>query len=101
MVLRSRTSKSRIVGHGGDGDGSVINHVAAEACSCNGESEACMAKTEGSSSAERGVRGQICSSSSGGGVAGEESERLDLNDVVTWLLGLELEGVLRTVVGYI
>eukprot|EP00752_Nemacystus_decipiens_P014365 g12777.t1 len=104
VVLRSRASTSRIDGHDGVGNGPVTDHVAAEASSDGGRdgetSKAAKTKGEGLSDAERGVRGKVCSSS-GGRVAVEESERRDLTCLVARLLGLELEGVFRTIVGYI
>eukprot|EP00752_Nemacystus_decipiens_P014375 g12786.t1 len=101
VMLRSRASKSRLAGHGGDADGFITNLVAVETPDGSGRGKACKtARTDGSDSVPSGGHGQICSTP-GGDATGEESERWDLKGLVARLLELELEGVFRTVVGYI
>lgn len=63
-----------------------------------------MARTGALGSVPHGLHGhQIFSSSSSsvGGTVGGESESWDLHGLVAQLLGLELEGAFRTIVGFI
>eukprot|EP00752_Nemacystus_decipiens_P014367 g12779.t1 len=96
VVLRSRAAKEGACCHGDGGGGgsnsSVVGGAVGVACK--------TAKTDGPGRVSSGVRGQF----SHGGVGiteGGESEVGGLSGLVDQLLGLELEGVFRTIVGFL
>ena len=95
VMLRSRAAKERTSSCGGGGGGSDTRIV------CDGEDVVCKApKTERPGGVSHGVRGQI-SPSAGGHAVGRERGLGGLSHLVEQLLGLELEGVFRTIVGFL
>ena len=105
VVLRSRASKGSGQSH--DGRGSSSSDAAgSNAVDGDGDGEPkrpSASGSDGSQGAEHGGGGQPCGDDGGGGGGGGEvgADGGDLSCLVALLVGLGVEGVFRTVVGFL